>query len=102
MTERPFNLSTEEGDMGLDMSVRQSVQHNCLLSAIDLDIIEHIKIMVEAGYDFKRSRGRGGAALRLGVMRNFALQLGVIWPGLELDDEIDVPVLPHLSFFWRF
>lgn len=101
-TESPFTLSTDDGDMGLDLYLSQTAHHSCILSAIDLDLIEHIKLMVEAGYDFERSSGRGAAAFRFGIMRNFAIQAGIIWPGLELDEEIDVPVLPHFSFFWRF
>ncbi len=101
-TEEPFTLSTEEGDMGLEMSLDQSAHHSCLLGAVDFDLLEHLKLMVELGYDITREAGRGGAGFRLGFMRSFALQAGVIWPGLQLEDDIDVPVLPHFSFFWRF
>lgn len=101
-TKEPFTLSTEEGDMGLEMSLDQSAHHSCLLGGFDFDLLDHLKLMVELGYDITRDAGRGAAGFRLGLMRSFAVQAGVIWPGLELEDDIDVPVLPHFSFFWRF
>ncbi|MCK4235839.1 MAG: hypothetical protein KAX38_01890, partial [Candidatus Krumholzibacteria bacterium] len=101
-SDRPINLTSEGDTLALCLSLDQSANHKSLMTALDVDIIDHLKFMLEFGYDISYDRGRGGVGLRMGILQSFSLQLGVLWPGIKLDEDIEIPVIPHFSFFWRF
>lgn len=101
-TEKPVELDTDDGSMKIDLEFEETASHSCLLFGADLDVFDHLKFMVELGHDFSYGKSRGGVAFRLGIGGSFALQAGMLWPGLDLDEDIDVPVLPHFTLFTRF
>lgn len=102
-TKDPIVMEDDEGEsIGVDLEFTETAEQSCLMFGADADIFSHLKIMLELGYDFSYEQSRGGAGLRLGIGGSFALQAGVLWPGIELDEDIDYPVLPHFSLFWRF
>ncbi len=101
-TKSPVFMESEEDSMGIDADFDESVTQRCLVFGADFDLFDHFKLMFELGRDFTSGRARGGAGARLGIGGSFAIQAGVLWPGAELDEDIDIPVLPHFSMFWRF
>jgi len=101
-TKSPVFMESEEDSMGIDADFDESVTQRCLIFGADFDLLDHFKLMLELGRDFTSGRARGGAGARLGIGGSFAIQAGVLWPGAELDEDIDIPVLPHFSMFWRF
>lgn len=101
-SDRPFDLSSERDTVSIYLSLDQSAEHRGVMAACDIDIIDRLKILLELGYDASYDKARGGAGMRLGLFQTFNLQLGILWPGIKLDDDIEVPVLPHFSMFWRF
>ncbi|HSG27083.1 MAG TPA: hypothetical protein VLA34_01295, partial [Candidatus Krumholzibacterium sp.] len=102
ITRKPIEFEDDGETLGLELEFDQSASHDCMLFGADLDFLDHLKFMLELGYDFSYERARGGAGVRLGIGGSLALQAGIMWPGLELDEDIDIPVLPHFSLFWRF
>ena len=101
-SDKPVNLSAEQDTVSIYLSLDQSADHHCLMMALDADLIDQLKFLLEFGYDISYDRGRGGVGFRLGLLQSFSLQLGILWPGVKLDEDIDIPVLPHFSMFWRF
>ncbi len=98
----PITLDSEGDLVIVDAELKGRLHHRSFLGAVDFDPLDHVKLIVELGFDFTYKEFRGGAGVRFGVLRSFALQLGVIWPGLEIDEGIKTDVMPHLSLFWRF
>ncbi len=101
-TDEPVDMGSNGESMGIEVSFKESASHKSILFGADVDLFDHLKFMIELGNDLSYGKPRGGAGVRLGVGRSFALQAGVLWPGISLDEDIDIPVLPHISFFWRF
>jgi len=101
-TDEPVEMGSNGETMGIEVSFKETASHRSLLFGADVDLFDHLKFMLELGNDLSYGKPRGGFGMRLGIGSSFAFQGGVLWPGLSLDDDIDVPVLPHLSFFWRF
>lgn len=101
-TKSPVTMDDDDESIGVDLDFEETAEQSCLMFGADADIFSHLKIMLELGYDFSYERSRGGAGIRLGIGGAFALQAGVLWPGIKLDEDIDLPVLPHFSLFWRF
>ncbi len=101
-SNEPITLDSEGDSVVVDAGVDGQVHYRAFLGGLDLDPLDHVKLLLELGFDFTYKEFRGGAGVRFGVMRSFALQLGVVWPGLDLDEGVKTPVMPHLSFFWRF
>ena len=95
-------LEDSEGDsLGVDTDVEGEADHRSLVGAVDFDALDHLKLILEMGIDFTYGKFRGGAGIRAGIGTSFAFQAGVMWPGAEIED-VDVPVIPHISLFWRF
>jgi hypothetical protein len=102
-TKDPVVMDDDDGEsIGVELDFEETAEQNCIMFGADADLFSHLKIMLELGYDFSYERSRGGAGLRLGLGGAFAIQAGVLWPGIKLDEDIDYPVLPHFSLFWRF
>ncbi len=101
-TDEPVDMGSDGETMGIEVHFKESATHNSVLFGADLDIFDHLKFMLELGNDLSYGKPRGGAGFRLGMGSSFALQAGILWPGIKLDEDIDIPVLPHFSFFWRF
>ena len=101
-SDEPVNLTSEDDTLSVYLSIDQTANHKSLMTALDVDIIDQLKFMLELGYDISYDRGRGGVGFRLGILRSFNVQFGVLWPGIKLGEDIDIPVIPHFSFFWRF
>ncbi len=101
-SEEPFDLVSEGDTLSIYLTLDQSAIHRSLMTGVDVDLIDHLKIILEFGYDISYDRGRGGAGVRLGILQSFNLQFGALWPGMKLDEDIEIPVLPHVSMFWRF
>ncbi len=98
----PITLDSDGDSITVDAGLNGHVHHRSFLGAVDFNPLDHVKLIAELGFDFTYKEFRGGAGVRFGVLRSFALQLGVVWPGLDLDEGIKTPVMPHLSLFWRF
>jgi len=101
-SDKPVELASEEDTLSVSLSVEQNAVHNCFVSGMDFDVLDRLKIITEFGYDFSYERARGGLAMRLGIMDSFSFQVGFLWPGIEIGDDFELPVLPSFSFFWRF
>lgn len=101
-TNRPVFMESDNDSMGIDIDFDETVTQRCLMFGADVDVLDHLKVMLELGRDFSWGRTRGGAGVRLGIGSAFAIQAGVLWPGIKLEEDIEVPVLPHFSMFWRF
>ena len=100
-SEEPY-VFYEAGDtMTVYMSVNQTTVHSSLMSALDFDLLDNLKLLLELGYDISYDKPRTGFGVRFG-MGNFSFQGGVLWPGVYLDEDIDIPVIPNLSFYFRF
>ena len=101
-SNEPITLDSAGDSVTVDAGINGHVHHRSFLGGVDFDPLDHVKLIAEFGIDFTYKEFRGGAGVRFGVMRSFALQLGVVWPGLDLDEGVKTPVMPHLSLFWRF
>ncbi|MBN2184513.1 MAG: hypothetical protein JW746_04220 [Candidatus Krumholzibacteriota bacterium] len=101
-TDEPVEMGSDGEPMGIEVYFNESATHRSILFGADLDLFDSLKFMLELGNDLSYGKPRGGTGFRLGVGRSFALQAGILWPGIKLDEDIDIPVLPHFSFFWRF
>jgi hypothetical protein len=101
-SNEPVSLNSEGDSVTVDAGIRGQVHHRSFLGAVDFDPLEHVKLIAELGFDFTYKEFRGGAGVRFGVLQSFALQLGVMWPGIDIDEGIKTAVMPHLSLFWRF
>ncbi len=101
-SDSPFNLTVERDTASVFLSVDQRTDHRSIMGGLDLDALDHLKLILEFGYDLSYGRARAGAGFRLGIMESFSLTLGALLPGIELDEDIGIPVLPHLSILWRF
>ncbi|MBN1884129.1 MAG: hypothetical protein JW876_01230 [Candidatus Krumholzibacteriota bacterium] len=101
-SRRAFEIGTDVDTMQVGMSIRETATHRCALAGIDVDPLPGLKFLFEAGWDFSCGHARGGAGVRLGLPGNVALQAGVLWPGVSLDDDIDLPVLPTATIHVRF
>jgi len=97
-----ITLDSEGDSVVVDAEISGQVDYRAFLCGVDFDPLDHVKLIAELGFDFTYGEFRGGAGARLGVLSSFALQLGVLWPGLDLADGVTTPVMPHLSMFWRF
>lgn len=97
-----FGIDAGDDSMTVDMSIRETATHQSVLAGVDADLLPGCKLMLEAGWDASQERFRGGAGIRFGFPGGFALQAGVLWPGLELDDDIEIPVLPTAELHVRF
>jgi hypothetical protein len=101
-SEKAVELKSEGDTLAVHLSLDQTADHKCMMTALDVDLIDHLKVLLELGYDISYGRGRGGVGFRIGVFQSFNIQAGILWPGLQLDDDIEIPVLPSLTMFWRF
>ncbi len=101
-SNEPITLDSDGDSVVVDAGLNGHVHYRAFLGGVDFDPLDHVKLIAELGFDFTYKEFRGGAGVRFGVMRSFALQLGVVWPGLDLDDGVKTAVMPHLSLFWRF
>ena len=101
-SNEPVTLDSEGDSVAVDAGIRGQVHYRSFLGGVDFDPLDHVKLIAELGFDFTYGEFRGGAGIRFGVMRSFALQLGVVWPGLDIDEGVKMPVMPHVSLFWRF
>jgi len=101
-SDNPVTLYAEDDSVAVFLAVEQNAVHRCLMSALDFDLLDRFKMIFELGYDFSYGRGRGGFAVRLGLLDSFAFQLGFLWPGIKLEEDFELPVLPHFSVLWRF
>ncbi len=101
-TDEPVDMGSNGESMGIEVFFDETASHKSILFGMDFDILDHVKLMLELGNDLSYGKPRGGAGVRVGVGASFAFQAGILWPGISLDDDIEIPVLPHLSFFWRF
>jgi len=101
-SDNPVTLYAENDSIAVFLAVEQNAVHRCLMSALDFDLLDRFKMIFELGYDFSCERGRGGFAVRLGLLDSFAFQLGFLWPGIKLEEDFELPVLPHFSMLWRF
>jgi hypothetical protein len=98
----PITFESGGDSVTVDAGIKGRVHHRSMLAAVDFNPLDQIKLITELGFDFTYREFRGGAGLRFGIFRSFAFQLGVVWPGLDLDEGVKTPVMPHLSLFWRF
>ena len=98
----PITLGSEGDSVTVEAAIKGHVHHRSFLGAVDFDPVDHVKLIAELGFDFTYKEFRGGAGVRFGVLRSFALQVGMVWPGVDLDEGVSTPVMPHLSLFWRF
>jgi hypothetical protein len=101
-SDEAVELKSEGDTLAVYLSLDQTADHKCMMTALDVDLIDHLKVLLELGYDMSYRRGRGGAGVRIGLFQSFNIQAGILWPGLRLDEDIDIPVLPSLTMFWRF
>ena len=101
-SNEPITLDSGGDSVVVDAGIKGQVHYRSFLGAVDFNPVDHVKLMAEIGFDFTYKEFRGGAGVRFGILRSFALQLGVVWPGLDLDEGVKTPVMPHVSFFWRF
>jgi hypothetical protein len=101
-SNEPITLDSDGDSLSVDAGVKGQAHHKSFLGAVDFDATDHLKLITELGFDFTYGEFRGGAGARFGLFSSFALQLGVVWPGLDLDEGVRLPVMPHLSLFWRF
>ena len=101
-SDEPITLTSGDDELTAFASLDQSVYQRSVISAMDADLGSSVKIMLEAGYDTSYEKFRGGIALRLAATRHFAIQGGVLWPGIDLGDDFEMPVIPNLAFFWRY
>ncbi|MBN2069988.1 MAG: hypothetical protein JW814_00920 [Candidatus Krumholzibacteriota bacterium] len=101
-TDEPVDMGSDGDSMGIEVAFRETASHRSILFGADVDLFDHLKFMLELGSDLSYGRARGGAGVQVGVGGSFAFQAGVLWPGISLDEDIDIPVLPHISLFWRF
>lgn len=101
-SDEPITLTSGDDDLTVYASLDQSVYQRSFISAMDADLGSSAKVIVEVGYDTSYEKVRGGVALRLAATRHFAIQGGVLWPGIDLGDDFEMPVIPNLAFFWRY
>lgn len=101
-SNEPIALDSEGDSVTVDAGIRGQMHHRSFLGAVDFDPLDHVKLIAELGFDFTYKEFRGGAGVRFGVLQSFALQLGVMWPGIDIDEGVKTAVMPHLSLFWRF
>jgi len=101
-SDNPVTLYAEDDSVAVFLAVEQNAVHRCLMSALDFDLLDRFKMILELGYDFSYGRGRGGFAVRLGLLDSFSFQLGFLWAGIKLEEDFELPVLPHFSMLWRF
>jgi hypothetical protein len=101
-SNEPLTLDSEGDSISVDAGVKGQADHRSFLGAVDLDASDHVKLIAELGFDLTYGEVRGGAGARFGLFNTFAVQLGVVWPGVDLDERVRIPVMPHLSLFWRF
>ena len=100
-SEEPY-VFYEAGDTTtVYMTVNQTTIHTSLMSALDFDLLDSLKFLFELGYDISYDRPRTGLGARFG-MGNFNFQIGVMWPGVYLDEDIDIPVVPNFNLYFRF
>ncbi|MBD3178868.1 MAG: hypothetical protein GF417_04290 [Candidatus Latescibacteria bacterium] len=100
--DEPITLTSGDDELSAYTSLDQSVYHRSFMSALDADLGSSLKAILEMGYDISYQKFRGGFALRLAATRGFAIQGGVLWPGIDLGDDFEMPVVPNLAFFWRY
>jgi len=101
-SEEPFEVSTGYGGMGVEFKFDHAADDHSVIAAMDLYASDRISLILETGYDFSAGAVRGAGGMRLELLRNLFLDLGLIWPGTEFEDELDIPVLPYFSIFRRF
>jgi hypothetical protein len=98
----PIALDSEGDSVVVDAKISGQIDYRAFLGGVDFDPLDHVKLIAELGFDFTYGEFRGGAGARFGVLSSFAIQLGVLWPGLDLEDGVETPVMPYLSMLWRF
>lgn len=101
-SNEPITLDSGGDSVVVDAEISGQVNYRAFLGGVDFDPLDHVKLIAELGFDFTYGEFRGGAGVRFGVLSSFALQLGVLWPGLDLEDGVQTPVMPYLSMLWRF
>ena len=100
-SDDPITLTSGGDNFTVFASLDQSVYQRCIMAALDADATDRLKLMFELGYDGAYDKVRGGFGLRIAPTEYFAIQAGVLFPGIDLGDDFNLPVLPSLSFFWR-
>ncbi|MFO7916087.1 MAG: hypothetical protein R6U43_10415 [Candidatus Krumholzibacteriales bacterium] len=101
-SDEPVTLTSGDEEVAVYASLDQSVYHRSVMAAIDADLGGSAKVLLEMGYDGSYEKFRGGFALRLAATRRLAVQAGVLWPGIDLGDDFEMPVIPNLALFWRY
>ncbi len=100
-SDDPITLTSDGDDFTVFASLDQNVHQRCIMAALDADASDRLKLMLELGYDGAYEKVRGGFGLRIAATEHFAIQAGILFPGIDLGDDFNMPVLPSLSFFWR-
>jgi hypothetical protein len=101
-SDKPITLTSGDEELSVVASLDQSVYQRAFMSALDADISNRAKLILELGYDSSYERVRGGAAIRLAATERFAIQVGILWPGIDLGDDFELPVIPNFTLFWRY
>ena len=101
-SRQAFGIGAESDSMQVDMEIGETATQQSVLAGVDADLLPKLKIMLETGWDVTRERFRGGAGARIGLPGGVALQAGVLWPGADLGDDIELPVLPTAELHVRF
>ncbi len=101
-SDRAFELTSQRDTVAVYLSLDQDASHHSIVSGLDVNPASRVKLLVELGYDISYGRGRGGAGIRINPVGGFNIQVGILWPGIDLDEDIEIPVIPQFSIFWRF